>query len=160
MSDVNPYSAPAAYVEDPARPENSFVKADRLTRLGAKVLDSIFYLLSWVPLFVLTPSPDVGDPTGTQLLVGFGAPLILFCVNTVFYITRAQTLGKMVARIRIVRADGSDANPARLVVLRAVATAVLSTIPLFALIDVLVIFGEKERCIHDYMADTIVVEAR
>jgi hypothetical protein len=35
----------------------------------------------------------------------------------------------------------------------------LGVIPLYAIIDVLFIFGNARRCVHDYIADTIVIKA-
>jgi uncharacterized RDD family membrane protein YckC len=39
-----------------------------------------------------------------------------------------------------------------------VNSALAQFIPLYGLIDVLLIFGSERRCIHDYLAGTKVVE--
>jgi len=36
---------------------------------------------------------------------------------------------------------------------------VLSLIPLYGIVEVLFIFGPARRCVHDYIADTIVIKA-
>ena len=77
---------------------------------------------------------------------------------------RGQSLGKMAMSIRIVRYD-DDSDPGFLsaVVLRIWLSGILSAIPclgqLFLLIDILSIFSEERRCLHDWLAGTKVVEA-
>jgi uncharacterized RDD family membrane protein YckC len=76
---------------------------------------------------------------------------------------RGQSLGKMAMNIRIVRND-NDSNPGFLsaVVLRIWLSGILSAIPclgqLFLLIDILSIFSEERRCLHDWLAGTKVVD--
>ena len=43
--------------------------------------------------------------------------------------------------------------------LRNVVNGLLGIIPLYGLIEVLFIFGEARQCLHDKLADTIVVKA-
>lgn len=73
--------------------------------------------------------------------------------------TRGQSLGKMLLFIRIVNVNGEIPGFISGVILRNWLRAALSTIPLFGLIDVLFIFTESRRCIHDYLAGTRVVIA-
>ena len=42
---------------------------------------------------------------------------------------------------------------------RNVVVWILSLIPMFGIIDVLFIFGESRQCLHDRIADTIVIKA-
>jgi len=71
------------------------------------------------------------------------------------------TLGKMALDLRIVRADGTEVELWRIVLLRWLPiTAASAFLAPLALIDVLFIFGAARRCVHDYLADTVVVDAR
>jgi uncharacterized RDD family membrane protein YckC len=74
-----------------------------------------------------------------------------------------QTIGKRALGIRIVRRDGRRASLARLLLLRMVVPGAVAMIPLvgalIVLVDVLFIFGDARRCLHDLLADTIVVTA-
>jgi len=68
-------------------------------------------------------------------------------------------MGKRLLEIRVVRSDGSQASLGRIFWLRNVVNGLLGIIPLYAIIDVLFIFGQRRQCIHDLIADTIVVKA-
>jgi uncharacterized RDD family membrane protein YckC len=73
------------------------------------------------------------------------------------------SLGKLVFSMRIVRADGSEAEVWRIVFLRWLPVTAIGAIPflgVLALVDVLFIFGSARRCVHDYIADTVVIDAK
>ena len=73
------------------------------------------------------------------------------------------TLGKKLLGLRIVRTDGSRAGFVRLFFGRAGVAVVPAFVPLlgslWALVDMLVIFRESRQCLHDQIADTMVVTA-
>ncbi len=83
-------------------------------------------------------------------------------INLKFLSDSGQSVGKKILKIRIVRTDGSRASLLRLVLLRYGVTTALSVIPYFgslwALADSLAIFGSEHKCLHDRIADTIVVD--
>jgi hypothetical protein len=58
-----------------------------------------------------------------------------------------------------VRTDGTPASLGRVWWLRNVVNGLISIIPLYGFIDTLFIFGESRQCLHDKLADTIVVKA-
>ena len=74
-----------------------------------------------------------------------------------------QTIGKKLAGIKVVRSDGSKASLGRIFWLRNIVNAIPSAIPflgsLYGLVDHLFIFGDKRQCLHDKIADTVVVTA-
>jgi uncharacterized RDD family membrane protein YckC len=66
--------------------------------------------------------------------------------------------------IKIVHTDGSKIPLARILGLRWLPIAVLGFLPYFVgqiipVIDVLFIFRESRKCLHDEIADTIVIKA-
>jgi len=61
--------------------------------------------------------------------------------------------------IRVVRTDGSPASLGRVIWLRNILNSVLGIVPLYGLIDSLFIFAESRQCLHDKIADTIVIKA-
>jgi uncharacterized RDD family membrane protein YckC len=59
----------------------------------------------------------------------------------------------------MLRTDGSEVSISRVIIGRNIINTILGIIPLYGLIDVLLIFGNARRCVHDYIADTIVIKA-
>lgn len=168
----NPYAAPAAVVEDVGGHADDLEsrKAGRGKRLGAAVIDGLTNL-PWAGLFVWAfemrisatreqlPMPQT---SGMLIFLGFLLMLGLFVVNCVMIHRSGQTIGKRVLDMAVVRSDGSPITLLRYIFLRVVPVALLAAIPLVGrfvgLIDPLLIFGKERRCLHDLIADTIVVD--
>jgi uncharacterized RDD family membrane protein YckC len=180
---TNPYAPPTAVVHDIVEPDAQIVPADRSTRLQAAILDSmIFVAMVYLPLFLSalvalgtagarnngTRAMFVFALGGLATLVGFTS----WCWLTIGYMRRnGQSIAKKFLGIKVVRTDGSPVSLGRLFWLRNVLNGVIGIIPvlviptmplirgLYALIDSLFIFGESQQCLHDKIADTIVVKA-
>jgi uncharacterized RDD family membrane protein YckC len=159
---TDPYAAPAAILADAPQ---VLELAERGTRLGAALIDGVMQWLVFLPLLALIPLSSGGDPSGLALGLVFGAIVLLaaglIAWNCVWLHQTGQTVGKRILGIRIVRKDGSQADLGRLVGLRFFPMFFINLLfgALSALIDALMIFGEERRCLHDLMADTIVVKA-
>jgi len=163
---TNPYAPPQAIVADIAEPIDRLVLADRGTRLGAAILDGIIFAgMVYLPL-VLTLMPGgaagpEGDGDGALALIGVSLAaigLVAWIWLTVRYVLRnGQSIAKKMTKIKVVRRDGSPVNLGRIFWMRNVANTILSIIPLYGLIEILFIFSESRQCIHDKLADTIVV---
>jgi uncharacterized RDD family membrane protein YckC len=123
--------------------------ASRLTRLAAAIVDGLLF----VPLAAVA---NTGDRPGLA-----GLLLILLIVVQIVLLGRdGQTIGKKLLAVRIV--DVNTRRPAgffKTVVLRLLLNALLSVIPFYGLVDVLLIFREDRRCLHDLIAGTVVVRA-
>jgi uncharacterized RDD family membrane protein YckC len=98
------------------------------------------------------------DPAGAITGV-----LTFLLLNGYLLATRGQTLGKALLKIRIVRPSGEPASGARLALRYGVG---LCNRPhgghalwIYSLVDCLMIFRKSRRCLHDEIADTIVVKA-
>jgi uncharacterized RDD family membrane protein YckC len=89
--------------------------------------------------------------------------LIWGVITYVLVQRNGQTIAKKLLGIKVVRLDGSRASVGRIFWLRNVVNTLITVVPLFgalyALLDTLWIFGEERRCLHDKIADTIVVNA-
>lgn len=79
-----------------------------------------------------------------------------------FMLTRyGQTFGKRYLKIKIVRMkDGENGGFVTNVLLRSFSTLAFSYITLVGLADILFIFQDDNRCIHDYVAGTCVVKSQ
>ena len=163
----NPYAPPRARVRDVAAPTTALVLAERSSRLGAAIVDSlIFTVMVYLPMLLGTAiaAATVSNDSGGPILVLMVGPMVVgFAVWTWLTLRQmgatGQSLAKKYFNIKVVHSDGSPASLGTLVWKRNVLTWLLSIIPLYGFIEVLFIFGDKRQCLHDRMADTIVVEA-
>jgi uncharacterized RDD family membrane protein YckC len=115
--------------------------------------------------------PAMTGPSGQNneamlpVAVGLGLlPMIIVLGWTALWLHQhGQTIAKRLFNIRIVRSDGSRCSLLRVIFARWLPMAVLGAIPLvgpvMTLIDPLFIFRSDYRCLHDLIADTIVVRA-
>ena len=178
---VNPYAAPTARVSDVAVDEHQLELADRGTRLGAVIVDGLLFgLASMVMVFGFLGGArgfsalggrNVGsEPSTVGLITGCIAAIALIAltvINFVWLYQTGQSVAKRWLKIRIVRSDGSRCGLTRVIFLRVLPLAfvagLLNLLPplglLLRLADPLLIFRSDYRCIHDHIADTIVVKA-
>ena len=167
---TNPYAPPLAAVRDIADPSEQLVPADRGTRLGASILDTfIFSVCIYLPLVVTAitgaAATDATDEGLFTMFLGVGGFLTLVGLSVwagftlKFMREDGQSIAKKMMGIKVVRSDGSPVSLARLIWLRNVVNWALSIVPLYAILEPLFIFGEARQCLHDKIADTIVVKA-
>lgn len=175
---TNPYAPPRAMVTDVQDPASDVVLAERGTRFGAAMLDGIiFSALVYLPLFLIFRVGIIGSvslgavpvDSGAMTIVAVGALLTLtgfgaWCWFTIKYVkANGQSIGKRILGIKIVRRDGTAVTLGRVFWMRNFLNSCISVIPvlgvLYALVDQLFIFTESRQCLHDKIADTIVVIA-
>jgi uncharacterized RDD family membrane protein YckC len=167
---TNPYAPPRAIVRDIADPSALAIPAERGTRLGASILNGIiFAAMVYMPmLFGAMVSGATAEAIGESssnpmAVVGLVVAVIGFIVwfgLTIMYMARnGQSIGKKLLGIKVVRTDGSPVSLGRLIGLRGVVNGLISILPLYALVDALFIFGESRQCLHDRIADTVVINA-
>jgi uncharacterized RDD family membrane protein YckC len=154
-------------------PTEAIELAGRLSRLLAWFLDGVIAtLMVYVPgLIVAAATGALGqlDRPETELDFNVFALPLFVCfmgfiawawITTLLVARYGQTMAKRVLEIRVVRSDGSQASLGRIFWLRnVIGVVLLGAIPPYFLIDSLLIFGERRQCIHDLIADTIVVKA-
>ena len=159
----NPYAAPQARSHSPGSAVGQPL-ASRGSRLTASVLDGVMYLLAMIPGIALALYLGLSGASEEQVsqltLLMLLGPAVVFFYNARLLGREGQTLGKRVRKIRIVRYDdGGNPGYSRAFWMRYFLNGLLSNVPGYGLIDVLFIFGSEQRCIHDYLAGTKVVEA-
>jgi uncharacterized RDD family membrane protein YckC len=177
----NLYAPPKSTVADVAATDGDVEKATRGSRLAAKIIDVLIfgvpflpsYMTAWPALMSQAKTAGPGGMAtirvwstvagGTWFYVGLLALLCTLTITAILVHRNGQTIGKKSMGIKIVRKDGSRITLARVFFLRYLANTILTLIPvvgsLYALVDILFIFGEPKRCCHDHLADTIVIKA-
>jgi uncharacterized RDD family membrane protein YckC len=170
MQDLDPYRPPAASVESVETLAQARMRASRGARFVAELLNNVFFALTLAPALIgLDVDADI-DGIGSILGLTISAVLMiaLAVVQIVMLNQNSWSLGKRLLRIRIVRSDYSEASLGRLLGLRIAVPTVIgmgttACIPifgsLFTVVDACFIFGSQRRCLHDLIADTIVVRA-
>ena len=162
----NPFAAPTAEVHDVSPSSGRGELAGRGARLGASMLDGVLAMALFfgVAFLMKVPMSAMEDTTGGAYL-GMVAMMFLgfVAIQGYFLHTQGQTVGKKLMGLRIVRSDGSRATLGRLLFLRMGLMWVVSLIPvignLISFVDCALIFRDSRQCLHDQIADTIVVLA-
>jgi len=168
MNTANPYAPPQATVQDVA--DSGATPAGRGTRLVGVILDSIiFTAMVYIPMVIGMrfngPLLLANGHFNPMALYGAGSllgliGLIAWCWLTILFVARnGQSIAKKMLGIKVVRGDGSPASLGRIFWLRNVVNTVLAFVPFYGLVDALLIFGDARQCVHDKIADTIVIKA-
>jgi uncharacterized RDD family membrane protein YckC len=161
------FAPPQAHVQDVALPNDGGPQlATRKRRLAATIIDMvIFYIIIWLlaqytpwNLFVSEDS-DFWHADVDAALASF---VLLMLVNGYLLVSRGQSVGKALLGMRIVRPDGARVSALRLLGLREGLLSLINVVPslgaiLWAL-SALFIFRSSRRCLHDQIADTIVIK--
>ncbi|MEZ6133298.1 MAG: RDD family protein [Pirellulaceae bacterium] len=160
-----------SYVPSSQRDFPGVELASLLSRLAANFVDGIAIMLAFIVSFLslalaqatglIAKELSPGDVAGAiEALCIMGFPIAVFCmVQWNLIATRGQSMGKMLLFIRIVNDRGNPPGFVQGVILRDWVRVLLGLIPFFNIIDILFIFGESRRCIHDFIAGTRVVQA-
>lgn len=165
----NPYQPPTAALPDsPPLQEGEPSLASRGQRLGGAMLDGVIMLALIMPLQwaagMFDKWPNVQPSWSEQLLwnaIGF---CILLLVQSYFWATRSQSIGKIAAGTKIVTLDGERASVGHIILRRVIPLTLLTAIPFVGQwlpsLDALLIFRKDRRCLHDHIAGTRVVRVR
>jgi uncharacterized RDD family membrane protein YckC len=165
MNEENRYAPPKAEVQDVAEGGNL---ASLGARLGGAIIDAI---ISWVLVFPLMyytgfwQSAMAGQVNyGLQVLLSIGGMVIFLLLNGYLLAKHGQTIGKRIVGTRIVSVtDGQILPLVKVFGLRYVPMSLVAMVPIvgniLALVNVLFIFRDDRRCIHDLIAGTRVINA-
>ncbi len=162
----NPFAPPRADVTDVVPDHAGPLLAGRWLRLGGALIDMVIVIAAlWVASMV-TPwnpfDPAKADYTRFALTDAVSGFILFMLVQGYPLATASQTWGKKALGMRIVRSDGSPIAFGRLIGLRYGVPSLFGLIPavgqIWSLVDALFIFRESRRCLHDSIADTIVIK--
>lgn len=160
------YAPPQADVEDVEIDQGGLRLAGRGRRFAASMIDLVAILVTLWLVSVLTPmnpwantDRSLWSPSLADNLYGF---LCFLGLQGWLLATRGQTIGKFLLNMRIARPDGTAASFGRIFGLRYGLGYLINIIPAlgltFAVLDALLIFRSSRRCLHDSIADTIVIK--
>ncbi|MFT3806601.1 RDD family protein [Arenimonas sp.] len=162
----NPYDAPQAPLRESGHGGPAL--ADRGMRLAAAIIDGVIMLMILLPLMfvggyfsgIMTgQQPSYGQ----QAMWGLIAFILFLAIQGYPLNATGQTWGKKMLKMKIVDLDGNKPPFSKLIALRYLPTQAIGLIPflgsIYGLVNVLFIFGEERRCLHDLIAGTRVVMA-
>lgn len=158
----NPFEPPATL----GAAELTTLGADRGARFVGAAIDSV---VAGVPLAALWGAAvaaralDLDDAVALALTgpVFAAAAALCWIGPWVTISTRGQSYGKMLLGTRIVRANGDPVDFVRGVVLRSWVPTFGSVFlgSLAPIVDAAFVLRDDRRCLHDHIADTVVVVA-
>jgi len=172
----NPYQSPATVVEDASAQDGPFEErmlASRLSRLGAAFIDGLVMMApvflvffaagtSLIPMSV-EDAENISQRTWLfETLTSIATVGVFLAINGYWLATQGQTVGKKLAGIKIVSRENTLVPFGRLIIRRYLLFWIAALIPFvnfLGLINVLFIFRKNRRCLHDDLADTMVVRA-
>lgn len=178
----NPYSPPQTHEPVLQSPEPNLAGklASRWERLGAAIIDLIILLICMIPASILIPlAVNHGDSgvtsnwvdlidLSTASIIGDTAysilSIILYVLINGYLLSKSgQTIGKKILNIQIVDYHTNQLlTPGKILGIRYGLAQLIATIPkvgdLLGLINILFIFGNEKRCIHDLMANSKVIK--
>jgi len=164
--DDDPYQPPATELRAPAQlGRDGETLASRESRFAAALIDGFIILALVLPLQWKMGMFEKSEANNLVTTVAWGAAgfLLTLLIEGYFLATRAQSLGKMALKIKIVTLDGKNADLKRIVLLRMLPVSLVSMIPtvgvVLSMVDPLLIFRDDRRCVHDHIAGTRVVKA-
>jgi len=161
----NPYQAPQSVIPAHTAVDTpTDALAGRGARLAAVLIDYLCMVAVSIPGFAGFLYVEM---TGTNaaaiglaaiaFVIGF---VILGVVQSIYIVSDGQTIGKKMMKIRIVdHVDGRIPTWTRILGMRTILNMALRQLPFYFFVDALLILGEEQRCIHDHLAGTKVVEA-
>ncbi|MCK5125331.1 MAG: RDD family protein [candidate division Zixibacteria bacterium] len=148
MSNMPPPTMPPPVMAPPQLERMSSPDAPRGTRLAAALIDSACGIVVYLFTIFLFNEPML-------MILGLAA---LAAYQVYLLSTNGQTIGKQVMNIRIVKIDTEENGGfVTNVLVRGILNGIIGFIPFYGLADILFIYREDQRCIHDHIAGTKVV---
>jgi len=170
-SPFSPYQPPRADADSfaPAQDDDATSHlATRAQRWWAAFIDGLISIAILGPLQYkfgfFDNFPNIQKPTplvsATWGAVGFG----VYCLVHGYFLFRySQSVGKRLLNIHVENLSDGQRTPGwRLLLVRSLPITLVSQIPVvgpwLGIFDVVFIFRKDKRCLHDYVAGTVVVK--
>lgn len=175
----NFYAAPSAQIHDPygyggyggAQATTQVLLATRGSRLAAVTIDGAIAFVLMMPFFLVMIASGAafsdsggGEALAMVCMLGMAVAMVALGVYNLFLLHKnGQTLGKKIMKIKIVRSDlQTPVSLMRIIFMRYAPMSIIGYIPfigfLVQMANYLWIFGAEQRCLHDMIADTHVIQ--
>ena len=140
--------------------------ASRWKRLAGAIIDGI---VSGMIMVIIMYQMGLLQKTFERVPFTISEKIYIFIIGWLIFLViqgyllfkRGQTIGKALVSTKIVDLNGNIPNFGKIFFLRYFIFGLIGQIPfvggLFNIADVLFIFGAERRCIHDYLAGTVVI---
>jgi uncharacterized RDD family membrane protein YckC len=148
-------------------PLQSLPRAGRGARFAANLIDNFVVMGPAMIAFIIGIAVGAagGSKKNEDLVVllsmaalGLGV-MVGIGVQIAMQVKFGQSVGKRLLKIKVVKLDGSPIELWRLILLRNVALHVAAQVcGLVGLIDAAMIFGDDQRCLHDLISESIVID--
>ena len=165
---INPYAPPKVEAEHNwTAPRGDQFELARLgQRLWGAVVDVLLLYLVLVPVGFVIGFMAKNSANGTGIWFAIAVALVSvvpFSGYQLYLVAQGQSLGKRVAKTRVVRLDGSAPGFVHGVLLRNILFLFVSAVPvvgsLASLVDVAMIFQFDRRTLRDHIAGTRVIQS-
>tara|TARA_B100000614_G_C14383151_1_gene426451 strand:- start:241 stop:747 length:507 start_codon:yes stop_codon:yes gene_type:complete len=163
----NPFEAPenshVAPITQPMYDDISPELASLGARFAGAVIDGISIVIIFIPIILVAGITESFESKTVLIKFAYGVLglAIFITINGYLLARRGQTMGKILAKTQIVNAHTYQVpGIGSTIGMRYLLNGVLGQIPLYSFIDALFIFGKEKRCIHDYLARTVVIAYR
>ena len=152
--------------------------ATLLQRFLGALIDSVFQFVLIIPgivmmivglVFAIEEEQRTGEPAQFPAIFAAGVG-VMVCggvltlgIQIFLLVTRSQTVGKYLMQTQIVDFEtGQSADWIHSIILRILVNSMISSIPcigmFYSIADILFIFRDDRRCIHDLLASTTVID--
>lgn len=173
MTEENPYATPETdpvLIQQPAAGQLELATPSE--RFVGSLIDGLIGLALVIPLwgaaFLFGWISSMEDMGRVGFLFTLGLTVVhfvlLMAIQWKWLKATGQTIGKKVAKTRIVTMDGKKPEAKDIVLKRYAFVSAISLVPVIggvlALVDALLVFKSDRRCLHDMVAGTQVVKFR
>ena len=163
---VNPYAPPTVEAEHnwvAARGDDYFQPAELTQRWLGAFLDQLFAGFAAAPAVIVAIALEKSDSLIWATAAVTLITLVPFAAYQFYLVARGQSLGKRIAKTRVVRLDGSAPGFVHGVLLRNWLFFGVSALPgvgtIANLVDVGMIFRADRRTARDHIAGTRVIRS-
>ena len=169
----NPYAAPLTQLE-PIQQSNELRLADLGKRFLGALIDGfagIPFVLPGIVVMIVgmamadqsSGKPEFNGIAILGIVLAVLGILILMGIQIYLLYTRSQSIGKYFIKTQIVNfRTGQRANFVSCFLLRSVVNGLVGAVPyigsIYGLIDACFIFRSDRRCLHDLIANTVVID--